>query len=305
MAINADTLLERLYLKSQLTRWRILAVIFAVVALVVGLERHSVNSPIEKDYVARLSFDGIIDDDRKIYNLIDEISNNRKIKAVVVWLDTPGGSAVGGEEIYLHLRHLSEKKPVVAVMRSVAASAGYLVALGTDHIIARDGTITGSIGVLIETAEITELAAKIGIKPVIIKSSPLKGTPSPFEKDTAESDRAVRDVINDFYVRFVDIVAERRHLSHETALTLADGRVYGGKRAVEDKLIDGIGGEPEAMKWLVTEKHIEEGLDIKDVKFEQEKGLFDQLTQGVAGKFFENSSVTLDGLVAMWHPRLQ
>jgi len=305
MAINADTLLERLYLKSQITRWRIMAVVFAVIAAVVAFERFSPHSPIEKDYVARLSFDGIIDDDRKVYDLIDDIGDNHKIKAVIVWLDTPGGSAVGGEEVYLRLRQLSEKKPVVAVMRSIAASAGYLVALGTDHIMARDGTITGSIGVLIETAEVTELAEKLGIKPVIIKSSPLKGSPSPFEKQTPESNRAVQDVINDFYVRFVDIVAERRHLPHETALQLADGRVYSGKRAVEDKLIDTIGGEDEAMKWLVAEKHIPEGLDIKDVKAEQENSLFDQLTQSVAGKFFQRSSVTLDGLVAMWHPHLQ
>jgi protease-4 len=189
---------------------------------------------------------------------------------------------------------------VVAVMRSIAASAGYLVALGTDHIMARDGTITGSIGVLIETAEVTELAEK----PVIIKSSPLKGSPSPFEKETPESDRAIRDVISDFYARFVDIVAERRQLPRDTALQLADGRVYSGKRALEDKLIDAIGGEDEAMKWLVNEKHIEEGLDIKDVKVEQENSLFDELTQSALGKFFQKSSVTLDGLVAIWHPRL-
>jgi len=304
MAINADTLLDRLYLKSQITKWRVLAVIFAVIALVVAFERYSMHSPIEKDYVARLSFDGIIDDDRKVYDLIDDIGDNNKVKAVIVWLDTPGGSAVGGEEIYLRLRTLSEKKPVVAVMRSIAASAGYLVALGTDHILARDGTITGSIGVLIETAEVTELAAKLGIKPIIIKSSPLKGSPSPFEKETPESDRAIHDVIGDFYTRFVDIVAERRKLPHDTVVQLADGRVYSGRRALDDKLIDAIGGEDEAMKWLEDEKHIRKGLDIKDVKVEEENSLLDQLTQSVAGKFFQRSSVTLDGLLAMWHPHL-
>jgi len=189
-------------------------------------------------------------------------------------------------------------------MRSIAASAGYLIALGADHVIARDGTITGSIGVLIETAEITDLAEKLGIKPVIIKSAPLKGSPSPFEKMTPEADKAAHDVINDFYGRFVDIVAERRHLPHDTALQLADGRIYSGKRAFEDKLIDGLGGEDEAMKWLVDEKHIQAGLDIKDVKVDQGNSLLEQLTQSTAGKFFQRSSVTLDGLVAIWHPHL-
>src|SRR5262249_34918350 len=148
------------------------------------------------------------------------------------------------------------KKPVVAVMRSIAASAGYMVALAADHIVAREGTITGSIGVLIETAEVTELAEKIGIKPVLVKSSPLKGTPSPFEKTTPEAERVIRDVVNDFYNRFVDMVAERRALPRDRVVQLADGRVYSGRKAAEDKLIDGIGGEDEAVKWLVTEKHI-------------------------------------------------
>ncbi|NBX03468.1 MAG: S49 family peptidase [Alphaproteobacteria bacterium] len=174
MALNADTLLDRIYLKSQLARWRVLAVVFAALALIAVVERTSINSPIEKDFVARITFDGIIGDDQEIYNLIDEVAENPKAKAVVLWLDTPGGSAVGGEEVFLRLRALAAKKPVVAVMRSVAASAGYMIALGADHIVAREGTITGSIGVIIEAAEITELAKKIGIEPMIIKSAPLK-----------------------------------------------------------------------------------------------------------------------------------
>ncbi|MDE3015305.1 MAG: signal peptide peptidase SppA [Pseudomonadota bacterium] len=304
MSLNADTLLDRLYLKTQITRWRVLAVLFAVIAGVVAVYRFSPYSPIEAPYVARLSFDGIIDDDQKTYDLIDSLGDNGKVKAVIVWLDTPGGSAVGGEETFLRLRQLAEKKPVVAVERSVAASAGYMVALGADRIYARPGTITGSIGVLIETAEITDLAEKLGIKPIIIKSSPLKAMPSPFEKDTPESDTVIKTVIMDFYNRFVDIVAERRHLPRDTVLKLADGRVYSGQAAVEDKLVDAIGGEKEAMDWLVEKRHIRQGLDIRDVDPEQETSLLDRLTQSIAGNFFNRSSVTLDGLVAVWHPRL-
>lgn len=304
MALNADTLLDRLYLKSQITRWRILAIVFAMLALLVAGERFSAHSPIERDYVARLTFDGIIGDDQKIYNLIDDIGENSKIKAVIVWLDTPGGSAVGGEEVFLRLRKLAKKKPVVAVERSISASAGYMVALGSDYIFAREGTITGSIGVIIETAEVTELAEKIGIKPVIIKSSPLKASPSPFEKTTPEAEKVIHDVVNDFYNRFVDMVAERRQLPRERVITLADGRVYSGKAAVANKLIDAIGGEEEAMKYLVEKRHIKDGLDVKDVQVEQENSLFDRLSQSMAGKFFQRSSVTLDGLAAVWHPDL-
>jgi protease IV len=304
MALSADTLLDRLYLKGQVTKWRILALTFAVIATVISFESVLPNSPMEKEYVARVSIDGFVSDNQKFYDLLKTIEKNRKIKAVIVSLDTPGGSAVGGEEIFLRLRQLSQKKPVVAVMRSISASAGYMVALGADYIVAREGTITGSIGVLIQSAEVTQLAEKLGIKPVIIKSSALKGSPSPFEKSTPESEKVISDVINDFYNRFVQMVAERRNLPKEKVVALADGRVYSGKRAAEAKLIDAIGGEQEAMKWLVEQKHISDGLEIKDAKIPQPDNLIDNISQSVTGKFFQSSGLSLDGLLAIWHPEL-
>lgn len=305
MAINADTLIDRLYLKSQITKWRIVAMVFAVLALLIVVEHNNPRSPMEKDFVARISIGGFIGDDQKLYDLIDDVASNPKAKAVVVWLDTPGGSAVGGEEIFLRLRALSKKKPTVAVMRSICASAGYMIALGTDYMIAREGTITGSIGVLVETAEVTELAEKLGIKPIIIKSAPLKGSPSPFEKATPESEAVLQRVINDFYGRFVDMVAERREIPRPTALQLADGRVYSGKSAVQNKLIDAIGGEEDAMKWLVSQKHIKEGLDIRDVEISKQLTFFEQITGNVIGNILQKSTTPLDGLVAIWHPDLR
>jgi protease-4 len=304
MALSADTLLDRLYLKGQVTKWRILAIVFAVVAIVTSFESVLPNSPMEKEYVARVSIGGFVSDDQKFYDLLKSIEKNRKIKAVIVSLDTPGGSAVGGEETFLRVRQLAEKKPVVAVMRSITASAGYMVALGADYIVAREGTITGSIGVLIQSAEVTQLAEKLGIKPVIIKSSALKGSPSPFEKSTPESEKVIGDVIQDFYNRFVQLVAERRNLPREKVVALADGRVYSGKRAAETKLIDAIGGEQEAMKWLVEQKHIKDGLEIKDAKIPRPDNLIDNISQSVTGKFFQSSGLSLDGLLAIWHPEL-
>jgi protease IV len=304
MTISADTLLDRLYLKGQITKWRILAIVFAVLTFIVSFESYLPGSPLENSYIARVSMDGLIFDDQKTYDLMDEVKKNPKIKGVIVSLDTPGGSAVGGEETFLRLRELAKVKPVVAVMRSVSASAGYMIALGADQIFAREGTITGSIGVIIETAEMTDLAQKLGITPIIIKSSPLKGTPSPFEKTTAESEKVVRDMIDDFYDRFVEIVAQRRDLPKETVLTLADGRIYSGRGAVKNKLIDAIGGEQEAVKWLVEQKHIDKNLRIKDVKPVKDDNLLAQITQSVTGKFFQSSSLSLDGLLAIWHPQL-
>lgn len=304
MALHADTLIDRLYLKSQITKWRILAVVFAVAAVLILGSKYSANSPLESDFIARINIEGFIGDDQKLYKLIDDVTENSKAKAVIVWLDTPGGSAVGGEEIFLRLRKLSAKKPVVSVMRSVAASAGYMIAIGTDQIYAREGTITGSIGVLLESAEVTELISKLGIKPIIIKSAALKGSPSPFEKVTPESEAVMQRVINDFYARFVDMVSERRNIPRPAALQLADGRVYSGRTAVENKLIDAIGGEEEAVNWLVSQKHVSKDLKIKLLEINKEESFFQEMTGSIIGNLLQKSGTPLDGLVAIWHPQL-
>ncbi len=301
MTINADSLIDRIYLKAQINKWRLLAIIFAVVALLVAGGQNLSSGIIDGDYIARISLNGVIGDDRKIYDLISSVEDDKNAKAVIVWLDTPGGSAVGGEEIYLRLRKLAAKKPVVSVMRSVAASAGYMIALGTDHIFARPGTITGSIGVLIETAEVTELADKLGIKPISIKSSPLKAAPSPFEKSTPEAEKVIKDMIMNFYDHFVDVTAERRKIPREKVVALADGRVYSGTQAVENKLIDAIGGEEEAQAWLVKNKNIPTGLDISDVEIKKENQFVDHLLNGLVGNFWQKSGVGLDGIAAIWH----
>ncbi len=305
MTLSADTLLDRMYLKSQITKWRIAAIVLAVfiLALLVGDYEKS-GAPLGENYIARVTYDSIVMDNQDMYAMLDDIADDKRVRAVIVWLDTPGGSAVAGEENYLRLKAIAAKKPVVAVMRSVAASAGYMISLGADRIFAREGTITGSIGVIIEAAEVTDLAAKIGVKPIVVKSSALKSTLSPFEKTSPESIQVVQTLIDDFYNRFVDIVVAARKLPREQVLKLADGRVYSGKRAVDMKLIDSIGGENEAISWLETEKKIPKGLKIIDESPNPPLGVLEQLTQSTFGKFFQNSRIKLDGLVAMWHPDL-
>lgn len=302
--INADTLLDRLYLKSQVTRWRLVALAVAVIALLVVFERRAPHSPIGMDYIARVTIDGFIGDNQQFYNLLDDVTTDKRAKAVILWIDTPGGSAVGGEEIYARLRKMAQSKPIVAVMRSMATSAGYMIALGADHIIAREGTITGSIGVLLEAAEVTELLQKLGVNPIVVKSAPLKGSPSMFEKVTPESQRVLQDAIDDFYGRFVTMVADRRQLPRDKVITLADGRIYGGKRALENRLIDNLGGEDQAVEWLETKKNIRKDLDIRDIEMRKEQDFLNEFTQSVIGKFWHKATTPLDGLVAVWHPAL-
>ena len=304
MSFSADTLLDRMYLKAQINKWRILAIIFAVVALVALVGNRSTHDKLGKDYIARISFDGIINDDQDVYDLIEDVAENPRAKAVVLWLNTPGGSAVGGEETFLRLKALAKKKPVVAVMRSVAASAGYMISLSADRTFAREGTITGSIGVIIEAAEVTELAEKLGVKPIIVKSSALKSTLSPFEKSSPESIKVVQDLIDDFYDRFVDMVAENRKIPRDEVVKLADGRVYSGRRAVELHLVDAIGGENEAIAWLESQKKIPKDLEIKEEEAKKPLTLLEKIAESSIGKFLQNSRIRLDGLSAIWHPVL-
>ena len=303
MALNADLLLDRLRLKQQAKKWRLIAIAIAVIAAMVLYNRGSGFSPIPSNYIARISIEDIILDDKPTLDMIDSVMEDNHAKAVILWLDTPGGGALAGQEIYLKLLKLGKKKPIVAVMRTMATSAGYMVALGADHIIAREGSITGSIGVLLETFEATALAEKIGIKPIVIKSGSNKAIPNPFEKLTADQQIVVESVIKDFFAWFVDIVAERRKLPRETVENLADGRIYTGRQALKVKLIDGLGGEDEAVAWLAKSKNIDDTLDIRDVKPERPvTSFFEQLSGIATGKFTSHLLQRLDGLVSIWQP---
>jgi protease-4 len=303
MSLNADTLLDRMRLKQQLGRWRMLAILVALFAVWALFEKGSQFSPMESDYIARITVDSVITDDPALSKLIEKTRKDRHAKAVLVWLDTPGGSAVGGQQLYLDLLNLSKAKPVVAVMRTMATSAGYMAALGADHIVAREGTVTGSIGVIMESFEATELAEKLGIKPIVIKSGPNKASPNPMEKFTPDQQAVMQGVIQDFFNWFVDIVAERRNLPRDTVVKLADGRIYTGRQALKVKLIDQLGGEKEALQWLQQNRKISNTLEVKDVKVEKEQqSLFDELSQMANGNISAHFLQKLDGLSAIWQP---
>ncbi len=303
MSLNADTLLDRNRLKQQASKWRIIAIAVLVLSALFFLEKGSKYSPIKSDYIARITIDGVITDDPQLTKLISTTADDPHAKAVLVWLDTPGGSAVGGQQLYLDLMKLSKVKPVVAVMRSMATSAGYMAALGSDHIVAREGTITGSIGVILEAFEATELAEKIGIRPIVVKSGPYKASPNPLEKYTAAQDAVMQNVIHDFFGWFVDMVAARRNLPRDIVEKLADGRIYSGKEALKVKLIDELGVDDEAIEWLHKTHDISSSLEVKDVKIEKESdSVFDDISQMANGKIGSKLLQRLDGLKSIWQP---
>lgn len=305
MSFEADAIIERRRLRRNLTLWRITAIIGLAAAFAI-VAANLAGTTLGRDHVSTLEILGVIVGDEERDQALLDLANDGHAKALIVTIDSPGGTTSGSEGLYLALREVAKKKPVVAVMGTVAASGGYITAIGADHIIARGNTITGSIGVLMQNTEVSELMKKIGVGVELITSGPLKGKPSPFEPMDAEGRAAIRTLITDSYDWFVGLVAERRGLTPERAKELADGRVYSGRLALKEKLIDQIGGMPEARQWLLKEKGVSEELPLQPLAYGDEDSLPDLLISNLIFGWVEKSlnmkRLTLDGLVSLWHP---
>lgn len=256
------------------------------------------NSP----HIARIEITGIIENDLARNQRFQEVANNSHIKAVILHLNTPGGTVVGGESLYESIKAVRARKPVVVVMNDIATSAGYMVALGGHYIVAHNGTLTGSIGVLLQSVEVTDLAQKLGIAMDLVKSAPLKGSPSPFEKMTPEVRASMQSVIDNFYAIFVAMVMEERKMSKAQALQLADGKVYTGAQALDLKLVDAIGGEMKALEWLQKTKKMDVSLPLRNINLAQKTSKIDEILHqlGLNTHFEPLERISLQGLVSIW-----
>lgn len=300
MSLDADYVVERQRLKRHLLLWRIIAlVVVGGVALATLTNFENIT---DGDHIARLNIEGILIDDLDRERALTALKDDAGVLALIVRIDSPGGTIVGGESLYHQLRAIGAKKPVVAVMGSMATSAGYMIALGSDHLLAREGSLTGSIGVLLQTANITGLLEKIGVKPITIKSGPLKAQPNPLEQTTPQARQAIKDVVMDMYDMFVQMVAERRNMDLQSVKALADGRVYSGRQALANGLIDAIGSETEAIDWLEKTRKIPAGLGVRDVVIERPGQGWQNYINGIVGKTLFSERLTLDGLISLWHP---
>lgn len=305
MAISTDMLIERSRMKRQVSFWRLAAIGAIVFFLVIMIEKPDAVT-VSKAFIARVDIEGVITDDIPEQKMLRELAKNDNAKAVIIYLNTPGGTAVGGEELYKRINELKTKKPVVVLMRSLCTSAGIMTAVAADRVYASNGTITGSIGVILQSADVTELASKIGIEPVIIKSGPLKGSPSPFEKLDPQGRAVVQSLIDDFHKVFVKMVADSRNLPYDDVAAIADGRILSAHQALEYKLIDAIGSEDEALDWLRKEKNIDESAQIRKVEPPKDKeNLFESLAS-MAGLSIPSTlnTLKLDGLLLIWQPAL-
>ena len=290
-------------LKRRVRRWRFAAIALTIF-IVLGFGFGFISDWLEETspHIARIEITGVIEDDLARNEKFTQIADDPHVKAVILHLNTPGGTVVGGESLYNIIKNIRAKKPVVAVMGDMATSAGYMIALGTDRIYAHNGTLTGSIGVLLQSVEITELAKKIGVTMDTVKSAPLKGSPSPFEKMSPAVRTSMQNVINSFYIIFIDMVVRERKLSRAAVFELADGRVYTGVQALNLKLIDAIGDEQEALAWLKQNRKIDTSIAIRDVNLEPKQSKLQQIMDelGIKTKFLPLERISLQGLVSIW-----
>jgi len=237
-----------------------------------------------------------------------------------VHINSPGGTTAGSEQLYDSLMRLKAKKPVVVVVEGLAASGGYITAIAADHIIAQQSSLVGSIGVLFQFPNVTELMKTIGVKVEEIKSSPLKAAPNGFEPTSPEARAAIDALVKDSYAWFRGLVKERRGMDDAQIEKVADGRVFTGRQAVELKLIDALGDEKTAVAWLEANKNVKKGLPVRDYKLAPRFGdltflraatsiTLDAIGLSGIARRIEQAGVTqavdrlsMDGMLALWQP---
>ncbi len=317
---EADTITASRRTRRSLNFWRVVAIIAILASFIAiffagtrtehGLGKYS-------NHIAAIRVDGLIVGNRKLISLIETIAETDRVKALIVRINTPGGTTSGSEAIYNALRKVAAKKPVVASMESMATSGGYITAIAADHIVASGNSITGSIGVIFQWAEVHEMLGRLGIKMQTVKSGKLKAEPNMFAPLKDDVLKVTQNLIDDSFKWFVELVAKRRKMDVATVYKLADGRVYTGRQALANKLVDSIDGEDAALKWLHDEKEIDSKLKVLEwspavslTKASLPFSAIDYLLEAAGlkksaakvEKIIDSQALHLDGLLSVWQP---
>jgi protease-4 len=309
-------------MRRKLTFWRVLAVLFIAVVIVGAAAFFGRRGGFTGagNYIARVTIQGLIRDDEERVEQLERLGQSTAARAVIVHVDSPGGTTAGSEQLYDAIVRLKERKPIVIVVDGLAASGGYITAIAGDHIVAKQTSLVGSIGVLFQYPNFTDLLDKIGVKVESIKSSPLKAAPSGFEPTSPEARAAIESIIKDSYAWFRGLVQDRRHLNDDELQAVADGRVFTGHQGIGLKLIDELGDERTGIAWLAKEKNINDKLPVRDYALHRrfsdlpflhaaaaaalEAAGFSGLARGLheSGAIQAVERLNLDGLLALWHP---
>jgi protease IV len=322
MSLDSDVIVDRRRIRRKLTFWRVVAALVAIVAIVmvaVVATPGGRGALTASGSIARLNIEGLIRSDQERVEALERLGNS-KAAAVIVHINSPGGTTAGSEQLYDALVSLKAKKPLVVVVEGLAASGGYITAIAADHIVAQQTSLVGSIGVLFQFPNFTDLLKTVGVKVEEVKSSPLKAAPNGFEPTSPEARAALDSLVKDSYAWFRALVKERRGMDDALLDKVADGRVFTGHQAVDLKLIDQLGDEKTAIAWLVAEKGVKSGLPVRDFPLSPRFGdltflrtaaslTLDALGLGSVARQVEQAGVVqavdrlrLDGMLALWQP---
>jgi protease IV len=327
MSLDTDHIVDRRRMRRKLTFWRVLAVLIAIVAVIgiASMFRGSGAGLVQATgpQISRVTIRGIIRGDEDRLKALEGLANSRATRAVIVHIDSPGGTTVGSEELHDALRRVAAKKPMVVVVDGMAASGGYIAAMAADHILTQKTSLVGSIGVLFQVPNVSHLLDTIGVKVEEIKSSPLKAAPNGLEPTSPEARAAIESLVRDSYAWFKDMVKDRRKLEGEALDRVSDGRVFTGRQAVELKLADEIGQEREAIEWLSKTNNIDPKTPVRDWRLTPRfnelsfihlggSALLEALGLGGVARQLQSlgllqtiEKLNLDGLLALWHPSPQ
>ena len=303
MTLETDLLLDRRRLKRRLFLWRMVALVAVVGALMLAVGRDG-ETLLAREHVARLTVSGTITEDRKLVEAVEAVAKDTTARALVLMIDSPGGTVTGGEALYGALARVAARKPVVAVMGATAASAGYMIAMPAERIFAREATLTGSIGVKLMLPEFSGLLKLLGVGDNSLASGPLKDEPSLARKLEGPARLVMQGIVDDMHDQFVAMVATGRKLEPARVRELADGRAYTGRQALKLGLVDAIGGEREARAWLAEAHKVPVALPARDVG---KRGLAERAlgesAMGMLGALMKTVlSQQLDGVWAIWQP---
>lgn len=322
MSLDSDVIVDRRRIRRKLTFWRVAAVLIAVAAVVtIGLiaAPGSRTGLTAAGSIARITIEGLIRSDQERVEALEQLEKSQAA-AVIVHINSPGGTTAGSEQLYDALTRLKAKKPLVVVVEGLAASGGYITAIASDHIIAQQSSLVGSIGVLFQFPNFSELLKTVGVKVEEVKSSPLKAAPNGFEPTSPEAREALAALVKDSYAWFRDLVKERRGMDDALLEKVSDGRVFTGRQAVDLKLIDQLGDEKTAVAWLVAQKGIKADLPVRDYKLAPRFGdltflrtaaavTLDAIGLRAIARQIEQTGVAqaadrlgLEGMLALWHP---
>jgi protease IV len=322
MSLDSDVIVDRRRMRRKLTFWRVAAVLVAVVAVVgagVVATRSGPSALASSGAIARIKIEGLIQSNNDRIEALERLEKS-SAAAVVVHINSPGGTTAGSEQLYDALVRLKAKKPMVVVVEGLAASGAYIAALASDHIVAQQTSLVGSIGVLFQLPNFTGLLKTVGVQVEEVKSSPLKAAPNGYEPTSPEARAALESLVKDSYAWFRDLVQTRRNMDGAQLDKVADGRVFTGRQAVDLKLIDQLGDEKTAVAWLVSEKKIKSDLPIRDFKLAPKFGdltflraatsiTLDALGFNAIARQVEQAGLAqamdrfgLDGMLALWRP---